>query len=77
MRQLLSMARARQRDDWTRMSNLLSLVYNINRGEKSPQLSPNDFNPFAIEAKQDSIQVINDPKEAAEIFKAMAIVKNT
>ena len=71
MRQLAGMARARQKDEWTRTANILSLVYNMNRSEKSPRLSPDDFNPFR-EGKGGLPMVAKTPKEAAEIFKALA-----
>ena len=71
MRQLADMARARHKDEWTRTANVLSLVYNMNRSEKSPRLSPDDFNPFR-EGKSGLAMVAKTPGEAAQFFKAMA-----
>ena len=43
----------------------------MNRSEKAPRLSPDDFNPFR-EGKSGLTMVAKTPGEAAEFFKAMA-----
>jgi len=40
------MAEARQRDQWSRTSCLLSLLYNLNRSPQTPASKPSDFDPF-------------------------------
>ena len=47
MRELLWMVDARQRCEWALMSNLMSLLANINRDpKKSKVFKPTDFNPY-------------------------------
>jgi hypothetical protein len=42
------MSQAVQEDQWNHTSAILSLLYNSNRGEKSPAMSQNDFHPFRM-----------------------------
>lgn len=62
------MALFRQRADWDRTASLLSALYNLNRDpSRSRAMSPADFNPYRMRAA-----TVATPKEAAEIFKALA-----
>lgn len=61
------MSSGRREDAWDRMSALLSLTFNINRGKNVKAKSPVDFNPFtpATKRKTEPIAMmkISDMKE--------------
>ena len=53
MRELLWMSEGRGRDAWSRASNLMALMANINRDpKKSKVFKPTDFNPYYAEKKE-------------------------
>ena len=66
------MALFRQRADWDRTASLLSALYNLNRDpSRSRAMSSADFNPYRMREAGRAATVAT-PKEAAEIFKALA-----
>lgn len=72
LRSLSRMALFRQRADWDRTASLLSALYNLNRDpSRSRPMSPADFNPYRMREAGRAATVAT-PKEAAEIFKALA-----
>ena len=44
------MARSRLRTEWDRTAALLELLYAANKTKEAPQMSADDFNPFATGA---------------------------
>ena len=60
MRELLWMSEGAGRDAWSRASNLMALLANINRDpKKSKVFKPTDFNPYYA-VKKDSVLVTRE-----------------
>ena len=59
------MAEARRRDEWDRSAVLLSLIYNSNRGPKSPYLPPQAFHPYVDRPVRNE----NKPRVGVEALK--------
>ena len=63
MRQLLTMAEARDRQAWNRLSVLLALTANCHRDPKKQRaLRPEDFNPYA--RRRAGVRITSDTVEA-------------
>jgi len=64
LRELLAMAEARAKDEWSRMSVLLALLANCHRDPKKTRaFRPSDFDPFAkrpapIPVDMDSLKAV-------------------
>lgn len=58
----------REKLEWRRQSQLLSLIYNVNRG-KGKKLGPSDFFPFD-EEEVGGLQSGEDVQDLAEKIKA-------
>ena len=60
LRELLWMSEGAGRDAWSRASNLMALLANINRDpKKSKVFKPTDFNPYYA-VKKDSVLVTRE-----------------
>jgi hypothetical protein len=45
------MAEGKRRDEWSRASSLIAMIYNMNRGPGQHFLHPREFDPFATKAE--------------------------
>ena len=62
------MAYHRLKSEWERAAAILSMLYNMNRGPKSPPMKPSEFNPYEEASEPEVIK----PKDARDIFSAIA-----
>jgi len=63
LRELLAMAEARVKDEWTRTSSLMALIANVHRDPKRTRaFKPADFDPFARPARpiKVGVEVLKD-----------------
>ena len=76
LRDLVLMADARRRDEWSRFSNLLCLLANVNRDpRKTKAFTPQDFFPFAAEKVKAPEATAVDKAAMAMMFGGSKIKK--
>lgn len=51
LRDVMRLAWSKMHHDWARTSTVLWMLYSVNRGEKSPEKSPRDFNPLLADGE--------------------------
>lgn len=80
------MARGRREHDWGQTSEVLAMLFNANRGEKSPVKKPDDFNPYrrrvrngkprpVAEADVDILRVFVDGKLPTDVLSKIALTR--
>lgn len=72
LRELVWMAEARGRDQWTHTSSVLALIANVNRDPKKTRpYKPSDFNPY--EARRSTAAGIPITKQTLGMLKSVFV----
>lgn len=70
LRELVWMADARGRAEWARMSQIATVIVNVNRDPKAKPLPPDYFSPY-----KEKLKPIKDTKAAFQAMKECFVKK--